>query len=568
MADPTPHSAELEAAGPEEGAAGAETREKAAVPGGAGRHGKRLTDPLVVIGLLALTALWIGLVIWASPTFRGSDQYWYVEDVRTVMQGGTSTHELYPFSFIGTDARFQDGRGFIHDVPVLWVWAGAAKVLGGDPHSGIIAVNLLSMLGAAAFVYLTARRFLSRLGAASVAVLFLYVPTVFFITSQDMAEPFSALFIAAALWLTVRWPDDLRTSVIAQAAVAFAAVARIWTLPFLAILPMGHLVFGDKRTWPVRIGRALLALAAGLAVYVPLSRVFVNYMPPLDPMALLEVTRASNNMVLYFVTGGPRPFDLGVFVPEVAANAWAALVAQVSVVPHDFTITKWFVAADEWPANLAFLVALAGLFTRGTDRLRRWLMVLAVLAFGMHMGMAALYQNQPRYLVPLMPAIVLGAAAAVSRWWELMPRAGWLRRVTAVVLAAVLAGFVGIAGANASAYRLDSLRDAVRRARAVELIDATIPAGAKVALDTEYGHRWRADWAIFPRQELALGTDFGLTDADYLRMLAAFDARYLVTDPTSRLPKLAADLSFTGPPKQLGSADGYTVWELPPRFGQ
>ncbi len=554
-----------------EPAVGPETNSTPAPVPTTGAKSTRVGRPVIrlaAIPLLLLVPVWIALAIWTTPTFRGSDQYWYVEDVSTIVRGGTQTHEVYPFSLIGTDARFQDRRGFVHDVPVLWVWAGAARVLGGDPHVGIIAINLLSTLGAAAFVYLAARRFLSRTGALAASLFFLYIPAVFFITTQDMAEPFSALFVALALWLVVRWRDRFWAYALAEAAIAVAAVGRIWTLPLLAVLPVGLLLFGEGRTWPRRLGRTAAALGVGLLAYLPLYRVFVSYIPPLDPMALLEVTRASNNMVLYFAVTPAPPFALAAFLPEVAKNAWAALVAQVSVTPRGFTITKSFVAADEWPANLAFLTAAAGLFIRGTDRLRRWLMVLAVLAFGMHMGMATLYQNQPRYLVPLLPAIVLGAAAAASRWWELGATRGWMRGVLVVVLIVAMAGFVAVDALNAVSFRGDAFKAGGRRARAVALVSATIPAGAPVALDTDYGFRWNADWAIFPRPELALGTNFGLTDDQYTLMLERFKPSYLVTDETSRLPALTALLSRTGPPVKLGTNHGYTVWKLPPNLGR
>jgi 4-amino-4-deoxy-L-arabinose transferase-like glycosyltransferase len=417
-----------------------------------------------IVALALLVILWAGLVVWMSPTFRGSDQVWYVEDVRTVMAGGPAqTHEVYPFSLIGPDRRFDRDRSFVHDVPVLWVWAATASATGGDAHTGILLVNMLCCLGAAGFVYLASRRFVSRAVAACAAIAMLYMPVVFWIAGQDLAEPFSALLIAAAAYVVVRWPQRLAAWFGAEALLALAALGRVWTLPLLVVLPLGILLLDEDRPWPRRSARAAAVIASGAILYLPLSLVFLNYAPATSLLAILDVSLASNNMVLYLTTAPARSTNAAGMLASLVRNAYNALRSQFSLGPSPFMLTRSFPAADLWPVNLTVVLAASGLFLRGTDRLRRCVMALAVVAFGIHVTAAILLQNAPRYVVPVLPLIVLGAAVAAGLWLERGREQRWVAYVATGLLCITLASFVAVDVANARYFRGDALVTEDRR---------------------------------------------------------------------------------------------------------
>jgi 4-amino-4-deoxy-L-arabinose transferase-like glycosyltransferase len=517
-----------------------------------------------IAALFLLVLMWVGLVVWASPVFRGSDQTWYVEDVHTIVAGAPAqTHEVYPFSLIGPDRRFDTARPFVHNVPVLWVWAGAAKAAGGDPHTGILLVNMLSCLGAAVFVYLASRRFVPRHVALAAVVAMLYMPVFFWIAGQDLAEPLSALLVAAAAYLVIRWPRKLAAWLGAETLAALAAVGRIWTLPFLLALPAGLLFLDQGRPWPRRLGRAAIALVAGAVVYLPLSWFFQSYVPAPTVLALLDVSLASNNMILYFTTTPARGVNAAALVAALVRNTVAALRTQLSIGRRLFMVTRWLPVADLWPVNLAIVLAASGLFARGTDRLRRFVMALAVVAFGMHLATAVLLQTQPRYLVPLLPPIALGATVAAGLWLERGRGRPWVARVATALLCVTLATFVSVDVISAGNSRAGAFWAAHRRVMVSTLIETSVPASARVVLDTSYGARWTPDWGIFPRQELALGTDFRIPLPDYEKMLRLFKPDYLVTDSTSGLPEALRRLGLYSP-EYLGESTGYTLWRLSP----
>lgn len=521
-------------------------------PGSGVSLGKRYG--VSAVALLAAASVFAALAVYASPHFRGSDQYWFVEDVTTLVAGRPAvTHETYPFSLIGVDRRFDDVRPFIHNGPGLHVWAVLSRLL-GDVHAGILAGNIAFSLLAAAFVWATARRLTSPAGAVAAAAVFLFVPVGFWITSQDMSEPFSVMLVALALLLVVRFPDRLGAFAGAQAALALAAVGRVWTLPFLLLLPVGLLALDRVRPWPSRIGRAAAALTLGLAMFLLLAAAFPVYMPRLDPMTLLDVSRGAGNMTMFFRTSAAPPFAPRAFLRGFGANTLQALRTQFSLSASPFAIARQSPVADFWPFNLLALASLAGMVMPTADRMRRFVAGLGVVAFGMHLAIASLYQNQPRYLVPLLPALVLGAAAALH---VLAPAArARVPRATVVVAVAVLLGAFLYADVQlASGYRRGAMRTHESRRLTAEVVSESIPAGARVVLDTKFSNRWSWDHALYPREVLALGIEFPFTPDEYRRMLAEFEPRYLVADKWSPLPHLV-------PVRALGTGYGCTVYEL------
>jgi 4-amino-4-deoxy-L-arabinose transferase-like glycosyltransferase len=515
-----------------------------------------------VLGTFLLTVILVtvGLTIWSAPDFRGSDQHWHNENVRTLMRGASAeTHEVYPFSLIGTDTRFDERRPFIHNAPVVYVWGAVGRLL-GDAHAAILVVNIVCALAAAAFVYSAARRFMSRLGALAAAAILLTVPVNVWITGQNMLEPLSAALVALALLLVVRNPRSIGAFVAAQGAIALAAAGRIWTVPFLLLVPLGLVLVDDGRPFGRRLLRGGAVLAAGVALYLPLSSLFVSYMPELNPMAVLEVSR-NNNMVLFFATEPPDPLNAGVFLREMLANFRVALRSQVAWGPQWYTISSSFPAADLIPVIALAVIAASGLIVNRHDRSRLFIALLALGALAMHLGMSTLYQTLPRYAVPVLPVLVLGAAVACDSWTRRVrpssapssvdAATSVSRRATAALITTALLLFTVINVANADATRHSALLSRQYRAGTAALIEPVIPDNARVVLDTPFGRRWVWDHALYPRPLLALGTEFPFEPEQYRRMADAFQPDYIVVSGDSLLPgvfdlrRVAGDESVT-----------------------
>lgn len=500
---------------------------------------------VVVLGIV-LALLYPVAAVRMSPDYHGSDPHWYVEDVAALMRGEpATTHEVYPFSLIGPDTRFDAERPFIHNLPVMRLWALAGNVA-GDPYTGIRVLNILSAMLTGVLVFLTARRFTSAPGAVLAGVFALYVPVSFGSSGLAMAETFSATCVALGWYLALRHPGRLGGIFAAQAVVAIGALGRMWTLPLLLVVPLA-LLFDDARSSRERWMRVAAAGVAGVAGYLVLSQAFPNYMPSLELAALLEVTR-SDNMAFYFRTEPLASLTFGAFAAKLAANAWESLQVQVG----------WdgvFPPPARLAANLAAVLSLGGILTPGATTFRRFALGGALIAFGSYLGMSVLYQNFARYAIPLMPVLVVGATVALDGWWD---RAAGKRAARALIaggLAILLAAFLAHDVQLIESGRASGLAAREFRAQAATLVDGVVPDDARVALDVRFSHRWTYDAAIQPRPVLSLGSNFAFTREQYARMFELFEPTIVIADGASRLPEY-----FELEP--LGTQDEVTVYRV------
>ena len=77
-------------------------------------------------------------VAFAASGVRGTDQYWYLADVLTLIEGGDPLSNLYfPRAVLDGTANY-----FAHSGPSLHLSAMVGKIVG--PYNGWLVVNLIS----------------------------------------------------------------------------------------------------------------------------------------------------------------------------------------------------------------------------------------------------------------------------------------------------------------------------------------------------------------------------------------------------------------------------------------
>lgn len=481
---------------------------------------------MIAVGLV-LVLLYPIAVSRRAVDFYGSDDYWYAEDVETLMRGDSATtHEVYPFSLIGSDGRFQERRPFVHNLPVLRLWALAGRVT-GSAFAGARLVNIVSALLTGVFVFLGARRFTGTAGALVAGVFVLYIPVSFASSGRLMPETFAATCVALAWCLAVNFPQRLGAVITAQLVMIVAALGRIWTLPLLLVIPF-VLLFDERQTRGVRLFRIAVAMIAGASGYIALSRHFPSYMPQLDLATLLEVSHG-NNIQAYYRLEPLAARPLGESVSVLTANAWSSLRLQ-------FTWTREFPLPHRLPANLAVAISGAGWFAPGSDRFRRYAIAGSIVAFGSYLGMTVLFQNFPRYAIPPMPVLVVGAAVALDRFWGAERHTKLVRAAIVVLLVALMAAF----GVNdeqlIKSGRADALVARQARETAHLLVDNSVPNGARIALDVPFGTHWPIDSALQPRPVLMLASDFPFNRNEYVEMFDRFEPTLVIAGWQSRLP--------------------------------
>lgn len=373
-------------------------------------------SPALVFGLFAC------LYLLTSPGRMGSmDAYTQLQSsVQLVRTGsaGTADQSLYGYAAIPSP----DGRYFqAHDPGNLLLFLPAAVVAslsGGDdpartvPLPGRVAASLTYALAGAACltaIFLGLRSCVDRRQALAVT-LAAGVATPLWIYARGTMDVLpAALGLAAALAVLLTTArDDVRTdrsAVSTALAVAFAGWFRTSVLPFFAVAGLVALVWGQPR-W-ARLG-ALFSTTLAVGVV---------------PILVYNYLRTGNPLVLG--TMMPQYLDQNGFNGNVAAGLYGLLVSPnhgllifapwllLGLVPQAFTgvprqqrvvVTAFLVG------SLAYTMVIAGL--------HQW----AKVEWG------------PRYLVPVLPAVILPAALAASRLWS--------RRHRVVVAVLVVASFV------------------------------------------------------------------------------------------------------------------------------
>lgn len=363
-------------------------------------------SPALVFGLFAC------LYLLTSPGRMGSmDAYTQLQSsVQLLRMGsaGTADQSLYGYAAIPSP----DGRYFqAHDPGNLLLFLPAAVVAslsGGDdpartvPLPGRVAASLTyALVGAACLtaIFVGLRSCVDRRSAMAMT-LAAGVATPLWIYARGTMDVLpAALGLACAMAVLLSTArDSARTagSAVATAlAVACAGWFRTSVLPFFAVAALVALVWGQPR-W-ARLGVVFsMTLAVGIV-----------------PVLFYNHVRTGNPLVLG--TMMPQYLDQNGFNGSVAVGLYGLLVSPnhgllifapwllLAFIPQVFTglpRQQRVVVAAFLLGSLAYTVVIAGL--------HQW----AKVEWG------------PRYLVPVLPAVIVPASLAASNLWSRRRRVG------------------------------------------------------------------------------------------------------------------------------------------------
>jgi hypothetical protein len=117
-------------------------------PGGRLAGWSRLTW----LAIAALGMVVVGLTAFAaSGGVRGTDQFWYVADVETLVRDHANIgNTVFPVALLGPSPVMPPP--FIHNILSMYVAAVPALVLG--PFGGWLALNTVATLATASLIYL------------------------------------------------------------------------------------------------------------------------------------------------------------------------------------------------------------------------------------------------------------------------------------------------------------------------------------------------------------------------------------------------------------------------------
>jgi len=501
-----------------------------AVTGVGGRRGRggpwpRRLSLVVVLAAVVGTAL-----VAASGGVRGSDQYWYLADVQTLIDGGSATtNNIFPVGLLGD--RSGVPPPFVHNVLSLYLAVLPATLVGA--MGGWVVLNVVSTLVTAALVYGAARSVATSWAALLVAVGYATLPIVTWHTPQPLAEASTSAFAALAIYALARAGTSGRGWLVVTGTVGLLYLSRQSYLPLLLAVPVAFVVVraweGGARLRNACVPAIGLALTAGLITLAG-GVMFASENVDFSYSRLLHtaVPGRTDNMWFNFELSKANldnalPLDLGLVWAKLSANLGEQLLRFDSLP----------VAAFFWTFNALAIVAaaaLAGTLRGARDPLRLRLVVAALAFVAIHLVTIGLFQNQFRYLVPALPGLLVVLAMVLSdRSWMSARLAGRKTAVAIVVTLLMLAPNLYLA----RTLRDDGLASAATEAAVDRLLDRTVPADQ--ALLVEYaGTPQILGYAARPRLVLWVADHYSSADLDRLRH--ALPAGWLLAPVDSPLP--------------------------------
>ena len=483
---------------------------------------------------LALALLVISACVFASSSHtRGTDQFWYVADVESLVRGQHVTNNIFPAN-LATPGPLP-GR-FLHNSIALYMVAPLAALWGGQ--RGWLATNLLCTYGLGLIVFVSLREVSTR-AAALVASVFLLLPMTVWLTCNALSEPICALLATGCLFVWVQAKGPLGRGLFVLAAVA-AALAKD-NLALLLLVPIAGLWLG-RRKGSRRFGTAMYAgglSALGFAIFAALrTTVFTeNIRYSLAARLISNVPPKNDNMAPYFLSSAPT-FEWALFWEKLARN----LPALARFGPA------------EAPFFLPFY-ALLGLFL--WCLVRNWkgleadckearASVVTIVLLLSHFATALFFQNAARYTHFAIPSLLISTALLV-RWTE--------RKVQ--VLGVCVACLIPVALVLAFQVRKEGMQEFVETKRIEQLVDSQLTEGTPLLVVRNGFSFIEAAFALRPRASLIIEqTDF----CEQLQLYRTrFDVRY-VFGPASFLA--ARSKRVAGLDRDAGRYSDYGIYDI------
>lgn len=348
-----------------------------------------LHSPSIVFwGAVVLSCLLI--VFGASGGVRGTDQYWYLADLTTLMQGGPHTNNtLFPRQLL------LDGlerSPFIHDILVQYLAVPFAWIAG--PYWGWIAMNLAAVVITACLTRRAIAMSTDDLIAARLSAWMVLLPIHIHQGCQMLSETACMPFFAAT-FLLIQRADRPRHWLLISGLVVLMFMCRFTHICILLTIPFLTLTLA----WPVRRRIATFSLS----------------------VAIMAIGHQLNRILFtgVILTGGGLGAAVRTHSMTLAYNGDnAALTVRDVIDKVLFSLGCLMAPPLTNQANLAvnyllFLLAIAGAFIAWKRKdTPIALIILATVA--MNVATLLLFQNQFRYVLPSIPLLIAAAALLLT----------------------------------------------------------------------------------------------------------------------------------------------------------
>lgn len=453
------------------------------------------------------------MVTYTARGVAGSDGYWYIADVETLLAGNPkTTNGLFPV-FVGKGQH--TSPGFLHDILNLYIVLPFAWLLGS--YYGWITVNVISIVISGWLVYHLISRsgslFLANIGAI-VTILF---PLNFIYASVVSAEPMILPFLLAATWFYIYGENRFGRYFGTMIFLGLAYFCRtVYVLILLAIPVLYYLQNRRKTKYAYQIAIILTAFGCLIIVLQPL--IFDSSM--LSVMENINAKSSFGDIMSAYFNLIPPQFD-----------AIGLISHGIGSFKQQLTFPSDTLGRGIWGIIHGTIVLFLLTFFRAKSEPEKRLAILTIALLITHFMMIFLFQYQIRYLILILPftmSYLLLKAVNIRIGSPLM-------KSLLLLILVILLISIDIIVASRNRSNLENFIPIQKKIAA--LIEKNIPHEDGILVEDENDYRYHyIDYGYFLRPRNVMFVRACLPDTlSYIKLRNVVQARWLICNKNSKL---------------------------------
>jgi hypothetical protein len=345
--------------------------------------------------------LWVAFFFFASAGVRGSDQFWYVSEVRAIMAGDPRSNSLWPH-FLLSDDQYLQSRPFIHQGILPYIVALWKGVL--NPYQSWIVSNLIFVLSSATFIYFSLHKLrVDKIVSIAAALLFLFLPSTFWSSTQPMTEP-AVGFLCAALVFVVTSDISRRYKFVIISFLVL--VGQLVVSVFIPIIFISFLCFSflefqsdGKKSAKIIYFYSVISL---FIIYISLKLGSTLNFDIIQIM--MNGTDGRSNMDIW-LREEKIPFSIDSYLAKLADSISVFLQfnkIQIFIIPFSLFVIAILI---KYIKEIKYILSVK--FIKYKNDKNREVFFIFFISLFIYIFIIILHQNQFRYLNFIMPAIIV-----------------------------------------------------------------------------------------------------------------------------------------------------------------
>ena len=365
---------------------------------------RRLFTKVEVILILVIISIFIFLIYWGSSSgVRGSDQYWYLADAESLINGqGVQTNIIYPVSVYNEVRSIP--RPFVHNLLNLYFVILPGIFFGA--YTGFIIMNILCSFLTAFFIYKTIIIYTKYQAALLISLLYLLLPITVWQTAQPLAEasipPLVALLMLLYAKISISNNNKLYNWLILVFISGLLILCRSSFLPLIFVIPIIYLIYNR----PIKIKNIFNMFILFLFGFLFLL-LQKNYFEPNVSISLFQTIICNKMMGSYFDL-----YTLPITIKNVIDILFIKTIKALKI---QFLSLNSLGILFYLPFNLMAIIAFLLFFKSKSKKIKN-ITFIAILFFLLHLLTAILFQNQFRYMLVIISPLLIVTGIALGNW--------------------------------------------------------------------------------------------------------------------------------------------------------